>query len=98
MLNYVLGDKDIVVDPNLCAECVASENKPECMICIHREQEMDKLDRSFACFEHYHRGNMRRIFPVKQHYAYELLSKLSKRNQIMILWFMEKCKDNPVWC
>lgn len=98
------ADKNIAVLAEECAsdECAVSCESLKCQLCRPCLSSGDISNLHSAYREHVNRGDTKRIFPkpvdANTPLNEEEMSKLSKENQKMAMWFAGKCLADRLWC
>ncbi|XP_043255676.1 probable tubulin polyglutamylase ttll-15 isoform X1 [Colletes gigas] len=95
-LEMMVADKNLVVLPELCAECEDCF-RIECQLCSPCFTDETRLILSQSYLEHQNKMDFHRVFPpaitknmVLMHYTL--------RNQLLARWFQGKCELDHSWC
>ncbi|KAK3093406.1 hypothetical protein FSP39_015196 [Pinctada imbricata] len=105
-----VSDKDITVFPEWCIQkrCLRDCKAPRCQMC-HQCYTMEmKKTLKYAVLEHINKGQCTRVFPppMSQEQALdwtpedasEIFQQMSRKNQLMSMWYIGKCRQNRAWC
>ena len=92
--------KNIGVKVAQCIDnnCHKNCNKTECKLCTPCLGASSINNMHQAYREHVRRGGFKRIFPSKDHFSDDYISKLTPKNQDSVKWFKAKCEENSEWC
>lgn len=98
------ASKNIVVFSEVCSEapCIESCAPIQCQLCYSCLNSYQLFDLHTAFREHVNRGETKRVFPAEiknpEKFDEKEIQHLSAKNQMMIKWFLGKCKTNKSWC
>ncbi|XP_062615764.1 probable tubulin polyglutamylase ttll-15, partial [Saccostrea cucullata] len=108
--NMRVSDKDISIFPEWCLSksCVYSCRDEKCQLCSQCVSLTMKKTLKLAYLEHINKGNCGRVFPPKMTEEFALewppstkdpeFQRLNKRNKLMYMWFVGKCRQSAAWC
>uniref|UniRef100_A0A336L223 CSON003602 protein n=1 Tax=Culicoides sonorensis TaxID=179676 RepID=A0A336L223_CULSO len=97
------ANKNIVVNPEVCGEapCIESCAPEQCQLCFTCLNSYQLFDLHAAFREHLNRGETKRVFPPEikdpENFDETTLKDLSAKNQMMVKWFLGKCRANKSW-
>ncbi|XP_062596927.1 probable tubulin polyglutamylase ttll-15 isoform X2 [Saccostrea cucullata] len=108
--NMRVSDKDISVFPEWCLRksCLHSCRNEMCMLCSQCLTLTMKKTLKLAYLEHINKGSCGRILPQKMTEEFALdwspstndpeYQNLNRKNKLMYMWFVGKCRQNAAWC
>lgn len=96
----VSNSKNIAVLPTNCVKNNCAENceKDVCKLCLTCAGEENVQSMHAALHEHSRRGSFKRIFPSSKHFDADFVKAMTKKNQVSVKWFKEKCHEKEEWC
>ena len=97
----IVHDKNIAVDTQNCVKnkCINNCKNSKCKLCIPCMSDNILYEIREAYREHLNEGNFVRILPEKIYFKDKnFRSRLSYKENILIDWFIAKCKRDKRWC
>ncbi|XP_061172452.1 probable tubulin polyglutamylase ttll-15 [Saccostrea echinata] len=108
--NMRVSDKDISVFPEWCLSksCLHSCREEMCKLCSQCVSLTMKKTLKLAYLEHINKGSCGRVLPQKMTKEFALewspstndpeFQSLNRRNKLMYMWFVGKCRQSAAWC